>query len=168
MNWYALFVETGKEDLTRKWLKFYFHDSELHVFIPRRKVPEKRNGTITHITKLLFPGYVLVYTDLNIRIRNIINSIPTVIRIIGNGNEYSSINENEISYLLKLTNSSEIIDYSQVYYQDKKVKILSGPLCGMEGIVKKIDKHKKRAKVIIRFMESEKYVDLGIEILSLS
>ncbi|MDN9011682.1 hypothetical protein [Brevibacillus laterosporus] len=36
----------------------------------------------------------------------------------------------------------------------------------MEGQIKKVDRHKKRAKVLIKFMGSEKLVDLGVEILS--
>lgn len=44
--------------------------------------------------------------------------------------------------------------------------ILSGSLVGMEGRVKKIDRHKQQAKLAICFMGREKLIDIGFETLS--
>ncbi|MRA76150.1 transcription antiterminator, partial [Bacillus thuringiensis] len=57
-------------------------------------------------------------------------------------------------------------DYSKVYIENSKVTVASGPLKGMEGIIKKIDKRKRRAKLCLSFMGLDKMVNVGIEVLS--
>lgn len=44
--------------------------------------------------------------------------------------------------------------------------VQSGPLKGKEGIIKKVDKRKNRAKVQLNFLGREKTIDVGIEVLS--
>lgn len=71
-----------------------------------------------------------------------------------------------MSPLLRLLGNTDIIAYSKIHLENSEVYVNSGPLKGMEGQIKKVDRHKKRAKVLIKFMDSEKLVDLGVEILS--
>ncbi len=70
-----------------------------------------------------------------------------------------------MSIILKLLNNYDQIDFSQVYTQDFKVYVESGPLKGMEGIIKKIDKHRRRVKVLVSLMGDERIIDLGIEFI---
>lgn len=71
-----------------------------------------------------------------------------------------------MSPLLRLLGNTDIITYSKIHLENSEVYVNSGPLKGMEGLIKKVDRHKKRAKVLIKFMGSEKLVDLGVKILS--
>ena len=48
---------------------------------------------------------------------------------------------------------------------DDEIQVISGPLYGWEGIIKKIDKRKGRAKVLFRVSDNEHLVDLGINVL---
>ncbi|MBM7616193.1 transcription termination/antitermination NusG family protein [Alkaliphilus hydrothermalis] len=41
MEWYVLFVESGKEEIVKNWLNFYFDKQSLHALIPKRKLVEK-------------------------------------------------------------------------------------------------------------------------------
>jgi len=49
--------------------------------------------------------------------------------------------------------------------EGERVKIIEGPLKGYEGLIKKIDKRKKRAKVIFSIAGELKSVDLAIEVM---
>lgn len=40
MDWYALFVETGKEEYIQKWLRFYFDENILYAIIPKRRLED--------------------------------------------------------------------------------------------------------------------------------
>lgn len=53
MNWYALFVHTGSEEVIRKYLHMYLGTS-IRVLIPKRKVPEKKSGIFEACTKKSF------------------------------------------------------------------------------------------------------------------
>lgn len=122
----------------------------------------------------MFPGYVLIKTNMNTDIFHKIKKIPKCYRLVTNGiyyskdkgTYYSKIDEEEMTPIIQLIGSGEIVDYSRVYLENSKVFVKSGPLQGMEGIIKKVDKHKNRAKILLSFMGTEKIIDVGVEILS--
>ncbi|MED1724547.1 antiterminator LoaP [Brevibacillus parabrevis] len=191
MNWYAFYVKTGYEHSVKNWLNKSFDKEILYSMVPQRIVPEKKNGEIMRVEKDLFPGYIFVKTDMNfskyyfirshskiIRMLNYLNKIdlmydrsasPRKSRdLVENREEalcFKKIPEEEITIILRLLNHDEQIDFSQVYTQDSKVYVESGPLKGMEGIVKKVDKHKRRVKVLVSLMGDERMIDLGIELI---
>ncbi|MGM0715151.1 antiterminator LoaP [Brevibacillus parabrevis] len=191
MNWYAFYVKTGYEHSVKNWLNKSFDKETLYSMVPQRIVPEKKNGEIMRVEKDLFPGYIFVKTDMNfskyyfirshskiIRMLNYLNKIdlmydrsasPRKSRdLVENREEalcFKKIPEEEITIILRLLNHDEQIDFSQVYTQDSKVFVESGPLKGMEGIVKKVDKHKRRVKVLVSLMGDERMIDLGIELI---
>lgn len=165
MDWYALFVQTGKEEYVQKWLSFNFNKSVLRSVIPKRKIPERRKGKVFHTIKVLFPGYVLIQTEMNDLIYNKIISTPKCIRVLSNGTYYSKIDDREITPILKLISDMGILDYSKVYMENSLIVVKSGPLQGMEGIICKVDQRKGRAKILMKFLNSVKKVDVGIELL---
>lgn len=166
MDWYALFVKTGKENDVQKWLQFAFNESVLHCIVPKRKLTERKNGKVYSVIRTLFSGYVLINTEMNNIIYKKIVDIPNCINILGNGTYYTKIDQQEISTILSLTRDTEVLDCSKIYIENSKIIVKSGPLRGMEGIIRKIDTRKNRAKVSINFMNCEKMVDLGIELIT--
>lgn len=166
MNWYALFVHTGSEEVIRKYLHMYLGTS-IRVLIPKRKVPEKKSGIFEACTKKVFPGYVLIQVNMSAETYHLICSIPHIIKMLGTNASCTPIPDHEMTTLLKLINPEDIIDYSTVYMENTKVVVLDGPLMGHEGIIKKIDKHTRRAKVWLHLTGNDKpkLVDLGVEIL---
>ena len=191
MNWYAFYVKTGYEHSVKNWLNKSFEKETLYPMVPQRIVPEKKNGEIMRVEKDLFPGYIFVKTDMNfskyyfirshskiIRMLNYLNKIDLMYDRSGSPRKsrdplenreealcFKKIPEEEITIILRLLNQNEQIDFSQVYTQDSKVYVESGPLKGMEGIVKKVDKHKRRVKVLVSLMGDERMIDLGIELI---
>ena len=49
--------------------------------------------------------------------------------------------------------------------EDDEITILSGPLKNMEGYIKKIDLHRRIAKVEVDFMNRKTVIHLGIEMV---
>ncbi len=166
MDWYAVFVESGKEEFVQKQLQVHFDDSVLRSIIPKRKLTERREGRIFHVTRKMFPSYLLIQTNMNVEKYYIIKNIPKLIRILNTDRYYSKIDKTEIEIILKLIGFNDTVEYSSIYIENSNVRVVSGPLQGFEGIIKKIDKRKKRAKVVLSLMGEERTVDLGIEILN--
>lgn len=190
MSWYALFVKTGYESSIKKWLDARFDNSLLTSVIPRRKVPEKKDRQEYHVIKTLFPGYVFVETKMNFSIYYTLKENPFIyssLNYLNNKDKgllpsdaqqvhlpshkpdesyfFKEIPRDEMLIVLKLISDSEVIEYSQVTFQESNVIVKSGPLKGMESLIKKVDKHKKRAKVCMNIMGREQLVDFGIEII---
>ncbi len=163
MSWYALFVMTGQEEAVQKYIQLHYN---INTIIPKRKVPEKKDGIWYSVSKKLFPGYILVNIKMDSEKYHIFKHIPKLYRVLGSDINYSCIDEDEISVILKLINDVGIIDYSKVYIENSIITFEEGPLKGLEGLVKKINKHTNRAKVQLNFMGSPRLLDVGIELLS--
>lgn len=165
MEWYALFVKTGKEEAVQQWLHFHFEESVLYSIVPKRKLIEKRSGKAHKVIKKVFPGYVLINTSMDDLIYYKIRNIPNIIKILSSDTYYSKIDEQEIVPLLELIDENNIINISTIYKENAKIFVKSGPLCGMEGIIKKINKHSRRAKILLNFMGEPRIIDVGIDVL---
>ncbi|MNC28552.1 transcription antitermination protein NusG [compost metagenome] len=59
----------------------------------------------------------------------------------------------------------DTLEYSSVCIINSKASVTSGPLKGFEGIIKKVDSRKNRAKIALNFFGIEKMVDVGIEVI---
>ncbi|SFB07784.1 antiterminator LoaP [Clostridium frigidicarnis] len=167
MYWYALFVQTGKEETVSKHIKMHLEDC-ITTLIPKRIVPEKRNNIWLDVEKKLFPGYILLYTYMDNKKYHILKQIPYVIKLLTTSPHYLPITEDEISLILNLVNKNGIIEYSKISCQNSIITVLDGPLKGYERLIKKLCKHSKRIKVQINFINKTKVVDLGIEIANTS
>ncbi|WP_423802963.1 antiterminator LoaP [Paenibacillus dendrobii] len=182
-----LFVETGKEDIVRTLISKYFDKSVIRAIVPKRKITERKLGHSYEVCKTMFPGYVLVNTRMNMTIYYGLKRIPMCYRLLNRTQNLfdtmekknviyneedtfethtlSKIEDEEIALILQLIGKGEVIDYSTLYIENAKVKVSSGPLKGKEGIIKKIDKRKRRARIALHFMGYEKLLDVGIELL---
>lgn len=165
MDWYALFVKTGKEDLVQQWLRIYFNESILSTIIPQRRLMERKGGKVKQVLKKMFPGYIFFHTEMNMETYYMVQKIPDVIRILKTGEYYTKIAEDEMVCILKLLDHEGVVDYSKIYIFNSKIFIKSGPLKGMEGLIIAVDKRKNRVKVLVNFMGVPKPIDLGIEVL---
>lgn len=167
MDWYALFVKTGDENLVEQYLNYHFDRSECYAIVPKSRLTERTKGKYYEVLKPLFPGYILINTIMNAHSYYIIRQIPKVYSILSQAEEYyTNINIEEMKPILKLINENNIIDYSKIFIENSKVYVKDGPLHGMEGIVKRVDKRKGRATIALDFMGESRMIDLGVEILN--
>lgn len=184
MSWYALYVETGKEEFVRKALYRQFDASKIRCLIPKRKIPERRNGILFDVIKVIFPGYLLICLDLDFSVYHSIIEIPCIYRLLNyhylkNTSPFNSttvvpqheqsqyfkeIPSEDMNRILTLINQDEVLDYSEVLMENSTFTVRNGPLKNREGLIKKIDKHKKRAKILIPFGDKEIIMDVGLEI----
>ncbi|MEC0090217.1 antiterminator LoaP [Paenibacillus macquariensis] len=180
MRWYGIFVQSGKEEEVKINIYQRLGTSKVLCCVPKRKIPEKKNGIICDAIKTIFPGYVFIQTDMDNEKYYKIKSIPEIIKIlnyrnkrdISRGNNrfneegnFKYIPDIEMENIIKIINENDIVEYSNILFRNDKVLVISGPLKGMEGNIQRIDKHKKRAKLSLEFMGSQKLIDIGIEII---
>ena len=59
MSWYALFVETGREEDVKKHIAGMVNSSQSDIqyelLIAKREMRERKNGVVTTVTKRVFP-----------------------------------------------------------------------------------------------------------------
>jgi transcriptional antiterminator NusG len=161
MNWYVLHVLTGEELNVQKRLAR--SAPHIQTLTPRRKLIERRDGKTKEVSRLLFPGYVFVYTFLDNESYYKIVAPDGVIEILGRPTP-SPVPLNEMAHVLTWCQESELIGMSKVQDGDR-ITVVDGPLKHLEGQIVRVDRRKSRATVRLTLFGEPKDIDFGIEVL---
>ncbi|OOM75811.1 hypothetical protein CLPUN_30450 [Clostridium puniceum] len=163
--WYVLFVNTNQEGKVKKILEKEMGD-KYQFIVPTRELIERKNGKWSKIKRTLFPGYVFIKAIMNIEVYYKLKRVPRIIKLLRNEDEVLVVAEKEVKVLkILLDNNDNNIGISTLYKKNDNIRIISGPLLGLEGQIIKIDTRKGRAKVNLSFMNEEIIVELGIELV---
>ncbi len=164
VNWYAVFVATGEEDKVKARINFRMQ-GRLRAIVPKRRLKERKDGKWEDKIRTLFPGYILLSGLISDDIYDLVRDIPGVIRFLRDKDGPLQIHKSEIEVISRLTCDCEIIGYSRVYVTGEKVMVIDGPLYGMEGSIKSIDKRKGRVKVLLNLMNEQRLVELSVALV---
>lgn len=175
-TWHALQCAGGSEKKI-KIICADMPDSPV-AFTPARELYIKKAGNISVQTKPFFPGYVLLNFRRVLNFREamqivrqlrLIDGTGGAIRMAGmNLNEGATgddlvmpVAQHEIDFLLDLTAEGEVIRPSKVVRENEEIRIISGPLRGLEGIVKKFEARKNRIKIAVEFLGETRLIELS-------
>jgi len=161
-KWYVLHVLTGRElDVKSRAL-----DAEFNCLVPRRKMKERKGGIWKEVEKLLIPGYVFVEAQMTDEEYYRLKGITGVIDILRGASNYPTpLTQDEVQVILSLTKEGDLVGLSDVFINGDKVEIISGPLVGLQGNIKKVDKRRFRAKIAFTLAGQEKTVEIGINVI---
>ena len=154
MSWFVMYVETGHEDevcrLIDRIIVYSYFKIPYQLLVPKRQIYEKKSGICNEVTKCLFPGYILVETEQIDEFYYQVKKIPHIFKFLR---------------ILYMTNEEGLIEISNALYINDRIEIIDGPLKGYEGIIRKLDKRKGRAKVEFSINQNVIHIDLGISII---
>ena len=172
--YYVLQVAPGKEADTEAYIMKRVAD-ELYssCFHPVRCVRKKFHGEWMDKYEKLMPGYVFINSENAEELYMALKNIPMLTKFLGWNLEYvTALTEQETKWLEILVSSSKDgkvigeVSLSQIELNDNdEIKILSGPLQNMEGMIKRINLHKRIAEVEVEFMGRMTVIHLGIEMV---
>jgi len=166
MAWYVIHVRTGSEDAVcaaiRKQAIQACYGAPFELFVPKRKLWEKKQGVAIEVIRKMFPGYVLIQTEDIGELVKLAKKSKSVFRCLESEGEFQEVNPAEIYTVLQLANAEGEIGLSEAVIEHGQIMVLNGPLKGQEGLIKKVDRHKRRAKVLFWFSGREYVVELGL------
>ena len=179
MNYYVLQVTPREEEKTethiRKILPGELYDQCFH---PTRIMRKKFHGEWTKVREKLLPGYVFVTTEDAAAFFFQLKKIPLLTRLLGRDLEYfvrlTGPEEQWLERLLRQSgtgsgskgNEKNEVGLSQIDIQEgNAIRIVSGPLKDLEGMIRKINLHKMIAEVEVPFMNGKTVIHLGIEMV---
>ena len=175
MNYYVLQVAPREEEKTEAHIKNVLPaDSYGECFHLTRFIRKKFHGRWTDVHEKLLPGYVFVTTENAKTLYSQLKKIPMLTRWLGRELEYFvRLSEQEEEWLNRLLLKScgkpsgeKEVGLSQIEIgEGNAVRIVSGPLKDMEGMVRKINLHKRIAEVEAPFMGGRRVVYLGVEMV---
>ena len=165
MSYFVIQVTTGKEKECRTYLMKSGCFSEKSLVFPRRKLMIRKQGKVREKQAPLFPGYLFfraneVHPD-QVRAVRETPGIFCFLRIDGNPIPLYREEEEQLNLFMR---TGEIAGISQIDLQENnKITVTQGPLKGQEGLIVKLDKRKKRAKVRLSLYKEAFLVDFGFD-----
>lgn len=127
-KWYALYTCPRHEKLVHQQLI----SKTIESFLPLYKSLRRWNDRSAWVELPLFPGYLFVRIQLSARLR--VLTVPGVVRLIGFNGRLTCLREEEIQ-AIKNSVALQVAEPCPYLAEGKRVRISSGPLKGIEGIV---------------------------------
>jgi len=175
LNWYVLRAVSGQERKVKNYLENEIVRQKLdeyipQVLIPSEKVFEMRNGKKRVRERNFFPGYVLIFADLNYgEVNHTITSIPGVLGFLGDA-EGKLPNKKPIPLRLSEINRilgrvEEVDDKEEKldtpFIMGETIKVMDGPFNGFTGIVEEIFEERKKLNVMVKIFGRNTPVELN-------
>ena len=154
--WYVMQVRTGTEENIRCQCQRLISSNVLErCFIPYYQQKKRFQGEWHIQERILFPGYVfLIAQNLECLSENL-RKVIGMTRLLGTGED-----------IIPLSQEEQLVAMSTGIIESDQVRILTGPLQGMEGCIRKIDRHKRKARVSVEMFGRSVDMEVGLEIIS--
>ena len=163
--WYVVQVNTGMEEKVCSWCRARIAPSVLEeCFVPRREEKRKVCGEWKTLVKTLFPGYIILVSDQEEELYGHLREIPRFTRILGTGREVVPLTEREIKFLQQFCGKNHVAEMSEGIIEGDCVRVLTGPLEGLEACIKKIDRHKRKAYLELEMFGRMQTLEMGLEV----
>lgn len=172
--YYVLQVAPGKEADTEAYIMKRIADKLFSsCFHPVRCVRKKFRGEWMDRHEKLLPGYVFMSSENAEELYLALKGIPMLTKFLGWNMEYvTPLTEQETEWLEALVSAGQDgmitgeVPLSQIEIDENdEIRILSGPLQNMEGMIKRINLHKRIAEVEVEFMGRMTVIHQGIEMV---
>ena len=165
--WYVVQVRTGAEEsIKQQCEKNIDREVMKRCFISYYEEQRSIRGEWVTLKKILFPGYIFVVTDKLDELYQNLKSIIGLTKLLGTGREIIPLTGEEERFLKKFGREEQVVVMSEGIIEQSQVKVTSGPLMGMEGYIRKIDRHKRKAWLEMELFGRKQMVQVGLEIVA--
>lgn len=169
MEYFAVQVWTGyEEDFARRLAANPLFGDDL--LVPKRTLSIRRAGKIRREERPIFSGYVFLANPggaIETQRRWALRSSSHFIRILPSTANPTPIGERDRQLIAHFMSFGKAADTSKVTFgPDARIVVLEGPLKGLEGMIVKVDKRKRRAKVRLDLCRDSFLIDLAFEVIA--
>lgn len=136
------------------------------TFIPYYEEKKHICGEWKKRCQVLFPGYVFLVTDKVELLFHQLKKVIGLTKLLGDGTDIIPLTEDEVAFMKNLGGEKQIVAMSEGIIEGTQVMIHSGPLAGLEGNIRRIDRHKRKAWVEMKMFGRMQLVQVGLEIVA--
>jgi transcriptional antiterminator NusG len=167
MAFFVIQVRTGKEQQYIKQADMVLQAPAQRLFWPRRALRIRRQGEWKDSVAAIFPGYLFLQAEsIPPPLFGALKRISGFLRYLKDNQHLEPLNPRDREILLHFLSYGEVVQRSRVYFdQDNRIRVISGPLKGMEGRVVKVDRRKGRARIRLELYEDSFLIDFGFDSL---
>lgn len=153
-QWYVIQAFSGfeaqvKRSLEERIERFELQDKFGEVLVPTEEVVEMREGQKRRSERKFFPGYVLVFMEMDDETWHVVNDIPRVLRFIGgSGTHPAPITEAEADKILQRVQEGVDSPRPKVLFEPGEVvRVTDGPFNDFTGVVEEVNYEKSTMRV---------------------
>lgn len=180
-NWYVVQVNTGSEHKMRNMIVTRLEQTQVpyeDCFVPMVEYVRKVNGKYEVQERPMFPGYLFIISanaananaaDAGDNIQDIAVALKQVLgftKVLGEDGAFIPLYPNEVEFLLGFSDKQHNVGMSCGFIENDEVTVTQGPLMGKEGLIKKVNRHKRTADVEVFFMGRVTKVQVPLEIVT--
>lgn len=165
--WYVIWTTTGKEEQCRHMIQRNCDSSTYErcvvAFVQRKK---RENGAwVTKIEKFA-PSYVFLKSHTIELFASELSKIIGFTMLLQNDNLFLPLYPQEEKLLERLLGDGDTIAESYGVKIGQTIQVTEGPLQGMEGMIKYIDRHKRLAVVEMELFDRKVEMKLALEVVT--
>lgn len=158
---YCISCRTGRESRAAYLIQ---EALQIKSIAPVKVKREWRGNRWEQLNLSLLPGYIFAYSDIKLDLRQV-DGLPHVLRVLKYADGNSVLCGRDQAFAFWLMRHNGIVGLSSAILQGDRVKVVSGPLKDLAGMITKVDKRRQIAKVSFESFGSVKYFWLSFEIL---
>lgn len=164
--WYVIQVRVGTEEqIVAQCRNIIGRDVLKGCFIPYCESMKKYGGEWHTERKILFPGYVFMISDALEALYLSLKSVVGLTKLIGTGDEIVPLSVDEVEFLERFGEKEQVVRMSIGFIEGDRIVVVSGPLVGNEGCIKRIDRHKRKAYLEIEMFGRMVETQVGLEVV---
>lgn len=173
LSYYAMQVRTRGEEKFIRQARSLCRDSSISLYFPQRCLDIRKGGTIKPSKLAIFPGYVFLGAnedeDNVKRFLWIFRRIDSFYRFLRSNRDIVPLQKRDLELVLHFIKTGPVAGKSKVYFdENSRIVVLSGPLSGLEGKIIKVDRRKKRAKIVLDLYDESFSIDLAFEVIEIA
>ena len=170
MDYYVVQVSTGKEKnfIEDAEFKNKFDELSYSIVFPQRILKIRKAGKVTEKQLPVFAGYLFIGTDkISKELYQHLKRCKGFYRFLPNNQEPRFLEGRDLEILNQFISFGGLAKISQVVFDENdRIKVIEGPLSGLEGYIVRVNKRKRRATVCLDMCQTAFSIDLGFEILN--
>lgn len=167
--WCVIQVFTGREEYIRHSCIKYIDKVILKdAFIPLRVVRRKYLGAWRDDKCIVFPGYVFLDTDHPEKLKQELSKVVGMTKLLKDEFNILTVTPEEEQFIHRLIGDEYLAKMSVGFIVGDIITVTEGPLKGLEGYIRKIDRHKRQCIVESEMFGQKISIIMGLEIVSKS
>lgn len=157
MNWFCLRSRPKHEHLAAGSLQ---RDAGLEVFLPRIRFRRATRRGRVWFTEALFPNYFFARFDWETSLRRVQHArgVQTVVHF---GDRWPTVADETIADLRSLWGENEIRILEENFEPGESVRIVQGPLQGLQAVVSQPLSARERVAVLLDFLGRQTFVEVS-------
>jgi len=158
-HWYAVQTKPRQEDRVQYWLR---QRCRLPIFLPKVEHVRKRRSRRVTVVEPLFPSYLFVSMRLEPDPWHTVKWTPGVRQIVSTGEVPTPVPDEAMRLLKGRYGEREVLQWYPAFRAGESVRVVHGPLAGLEGILERPRSQGDRVRVLLSLLGSTTPVEMDV------